>query len=222
MILPGGSLLNINASSMGLGTISLVIDSLDITKVSEPFQRLEYSNQFLKDKMNGDGSSPLFITGFGNVLTQITSTCVSQPVRSVATDDANINLINKKFKIKRYTFSGGDSVATEVDKLFTVAAQHRLYLDKFDEYKQELQQPLSYDYFYTTLRAETFSYLTVTGISMTGNYSSNTTEWNILISSFNTGVTHEVPAADGTLQTLVKNWSITVDRREITHMADTT
>lgn len=209
-IKPNGSQIVINGSS-------LMLDDLAITTEHQLFQRQEFEHNKLRQAKNTDGSTAIFITLLGGRVAQLASTCGAiQSVRPVTPDDSDINNIEQRFNITRYQLTGGPSSAASVNALKTLAALHQVLLARFEAHQAITQLDVSYQEL-VTLQAETFSYLTTTGISMSGAALDNSTVSNILVTQFNAPVMYEIP----TPQTLIKGWSATIEVRTIQAAAAT-
>ena len=204
-ILPSGSTVTFTLSG---SSSELVVDSVNYTPTSEFFDRNEFSNDRLKQAKNSDGSSPIFITlAFGKIA-QLTSTCTSTTARPIVPDDANIDDIKKKFVIKRWTLKGDTSLDWNTEVLKTFATQHKILLDRFKHHQDRVGMDISYDAL-ITLQAETFSYLTTTGLTMTGN--SVGTQTDLLITEFSFDVDEEQPSPS----LILKSWNLTLENRVI-------
>lgn len=204
-LLPKGSVLTFTIAASSLSASIVIEGDLGYSPVTQDFTRKEYSNAYLMNLPEDDGSEPVWLTNVAGGKIQVDYNCGSSSgPRNPSTDDNNLDSIMKKFTIDRYTIKGGPSSPSAIDNLYNVAKDHARRLAVFDSYVKRFEQKLSYGYIYG-LRNETFSYLTTTGLNVTGTALTKT---NCLIRSFNAGVTHENPTA-GTI--VAKDWSITLD-----------
>lgn len=206
-IKPGGSTLTINGNSV-------IVDDVVVSQEHQLFQRLEYSNNRIRTAKNSDGSSPIFIPLLGGRIVQLAATCGgSQSIRPLSPDSADSIL--KRFNITKYTLRGGSSLAINVNNLVTLAAAHQKLLARFEAHIQKAQMDISYTDL-IALQAETFSYLTASGISMSGNALQGTVT-NILVTQFTAPVEYEVP----TPATVLKSWSAVIETRTIENASAT-
>lgn len=204
-ILPSGSEITLTFSG---SSADLIVDSVTYIPTSEFFDRNEFSNERLRQAKNTDGSAPTFITlAFGKIA-QLTSTCTSTTARPVTPDDDNIDDIKKKFVIKRYIIKGASSLDWNVEVVKTFATQHKILLDRFQHHQQRVQMDISYDAL-VTLQAETFSYLTSPGLTLSGT--SVGTQTQMLITDFSFDVDNEIP----TPALILKSWQLTLENRVI-------
>jgi hypothetical protein len=202
---PAGSPLTFTLAASSVNATVVIDGDIREKYITLDFIRKEWSNAFLMDLQEADGSEPIYIKNVAGGKIQIDFDCGdSSGPRSVATDDNNLNNIMKKFTIQRYSIKGGPSSPSAVESLLTVSRDHTRRLAVFDSYIKRFDQKLSYGYVYG-LRTETFSYLTTTGLSASGATMSQS---NILIRDFDAGSTHENPR---TATIVAKDWSMTVD-----------
>ena len=163
-ILPPGSILEIAGNSVFVSEISHIPTSIF-------FDRLEFSNERLKNAENEDGSVPSYGYLNGGIPFQSITDCNPMDARNLSPDDDNINDIKKKMVIDRYVIKldGGPnaSLAANVEAISTLAAQHKVLYDRFATHFALLQMRISYQKL-LDLQSETFSYLTSGGISITG------------------------------------------------------
>lgn len=114
--------------------------------------------------------------------------------RDFTPDDANLGLIEQKFFLNRYTVTGDTSLSADTGLMFTWAAQHKTLQDRFDAYQKYINDNVSYQEL-VTLGAETFSYLTTTGLSLSG--STLGTLQNLLVREFNCIPSHDIQGGPG-------------------------
>lgn len=105
----------------------------------------------------------------------------STTARPLTPDDAVINQIEQKFFFVRYVISGQISEESEINLLLAWASQHKVLQDRFEAYQKKITDNISYQLL-TALGAETFSYLTSTGLSLQGTTLGSIN--NLLIRSF--------------------------------------
>lgn len=202
-LLPPGSPITFTLSASGLSSL-VTVDDVSKTFTTQKFDRKEYSDVYLLNLPEPDGSGPVFITNAVNKKIQVNWDCGDNSVRAVTPDDDNVANILQRFNITRYEIKGGPSSPTNVLALGPVALDHAKRLSVFDSYLDRFSLTLSYEYIYN-LRSETFSYLTATGLSISG---ASITESNCLLRRFNEGVIYENPST-GTI--VSRDWSATID-----------
>lgn len=163
-IRPKGSLLYF--PSLG---INLVVDSCSYTLETEPFDRIEFSNDKLRAAKTDTGAKAIFVEVYGGQQIQFTTTCVGNTPVTPYPDDANIDNIKKRWDIKRYNIIGSTSLDSYVNILSYTAATHKGLLAKFQAH---LATASGLDISVTELedmQLESFSYLYSTGFSMYGD-----------------------------------------------------
>jgi len=210
-VAPTGTLITFtNAAST---SVSLYASEVSRTKIIEPFTRVEFSNDRLRSVKNDLGGLPMIVTTIANTPIQVSISCAGDSPRPLTPDSiSNLNAINQKFVIDRYTLSG---VPTPIAALETVLAQaidHENKLQKFQYHQTKANSDISYNEL-VALQAETFSYLTTTGVSIAGNALGGT-YLNMLIVSFSIDIAYEVTQANGSNLRLA-TWSMVIDQRAI-------
>lgn len=203
MVAPRGSLILFNTPA------SVYVDTVEYEFVVEPFDRVEYSNPKLRSAPTSSGAQPMIVNTFGNKPIQLASSCTGDSARPLIPDDSNINSIKQQFNIDRYTISGSPSVAAQVDALYTVAKAHIKLLSKFQLHLEKANMELSYTAL-VAMQSETFSYLTSTGLDMTGASLGGTVS-DVLITKFSPGVAYLISSSGS----MIKDWSMTVEVRTI-------
>lgn len=202
-IIPAGS-------TITLGGSTLVVDQINRTFTTELFDRLEFSNNRLNSAKLTNGESRVITTAFGNVPVQIIPSCVTQGAINFTPD--NPDLIKYRFNIDRIDLVGGPSNSTQVGNLLTIATDHRKRLARFENHIAKASLDVSYATL-ITMQSETFSFITSTGISISGN-PLNETLSDVLIVNYTFSPEWEVKQADGS-NLLVRSWTATVEKRTI-------
>ena len=203
MVAPRGSLITFSTPA------SVYVDTVEYEFVVEPFDRLEYSNSKLRTAPTSSGAQPMIVNTFGNKPIQLASACTGDSARPLTPDDSNINSIKQQFNIDRYTISGSPSLSSQVDAIYTVAKSHIKLLSKFQLHLEKAGMELSYTAL-VAMQSETFSYLTATGVDLTGTSLGGTLE-DVLITKFSPGVAYLVSSSG----TIIKDWSMVVEVRTI-------
>lgn len=218
-IKPVGSVITLTASACGI-SVDLVVDAVTIAFTTENFQRLEYSNQRRNQaKDENTGATGLILSAFGNIPVQVISNCGDGfPVLNLLPDDNNIDNIRKRFNITRITIQGAPSLSANVDAVYPISVAHKKLLNKFNRFFEVLGMDVSIQYL-DQAKLETFSYITTTGITISGNSLITTDNptgvYNdILLIDFTENVEYEVIKSDGSKQR-IKSWSCNFENRVI-------
>lgn len=147
---------------------TVIADSVSYSFESEFFDRVEFSNERLRNAKNTDGSKPVFYDMFGGKVLQLSTSCGSaNTVRPVTPDDANIDNIKKRWDIKRYKLSG-ISLDADINLIYQTGQAHKILLDRFLAHQAQAQMDISYTAL-VAMQSETFSYLTTTSFAMYGD-----------------------------------------------------
>jgi len=202
-ILPRGSQIVLTIADTPL---TLFVDELKDSYTTQAFERPEFSyHRLLQAPNQVDGSMPVIVYGFGNVPTQITSTCSSIAPRVLTADDPVIPEILQRKNIHQYEIPLIENLAATVDAIPATARQHSLFLARFEADMKKRSEYVSYEQL-LAWQAENFSYLTSTNVSISGVQIPS--ESNCLIVNFQRGVAVEVP---GSVQNVIlKGGSITL------------
>lgn len=207
-------------SSVVINGNTLFVSDVKVSFITEFFDRLEFQHARLNSAPNSVGQHALKTTLLGDTRAQIVIGALSfTPVvpqnPDVLVSGSNFGNVKKKFNILRYELSGAPSDSGSVSNVLTTAKNHiqqlavfQAYLDKASNMDTEYNELIA-------LQSETFSYLTNTGISMSGN-SLNGTVDNILITSFSPDVVYEYPTDLVGGYQLFQTWTATIDVRTIT------
>lgn len=210
-IFPSGTpLVFTNAAS---ASVTIYAGEISRTKIIEPFTRVEFSNDRLRAVKNTQGGEAMIVRTIANIPIQIGYTCAGDSPRPLTPDSiANLNAINQKFVTERLTIRGLPTPIADLEVVLAQAITHQNNLQKFAYHQTKANSDISYTDL-VALQAETFSYLTTTGVSLAGTALGGT-YLNMLIVSFDIGMTHVVKQADGTTLRL-GDWSMTIDQRAI-------
>lgn len=206
---PAGSTLAFTLSASGYSA-TVVIQDAPYSFEIIPFKRLEFSHQKLMDAKNLDGSKAQFQPNADGKPIQVQSNCATSPIRDPSPDDAVINSILKKFNVTEYKIEGAASSPSAVATLFTIAQDHKKKLLMFDAYLEQLSLDLSVQYLTDQLQPQTFSYLTATGLNMSGLATGSVTD--VLITDFTPAALYRDTVAGTVVAT---GWSATVQKRTI-------
>jgi hypothetical protein len=200
---PKGSPVKFNIS--GIDTI-LRMSVYRSQRVKEAFQRIEFSNQRLREAPNANGTKDSFFTDAAGFLYQFVSDC--NPGSNIRptniSDDANLDNIFRRWDIDRYEVQGLPSLASDVYALRTLFQTHEAALARFENHQAEARNPTTSFEKLTLMQAETFSYLTTTGVTMKSfafGTGSEVTISNILLANFVPDLEYEEPLNYNVLNT---------------------
>ena len=189
-------------------------DEVQYAFITDPFDRLEFSNDKLRSAKTSTGASPIIVTTFGGLPVQIGVVCTGDSPRPLTPDDANATNIKQRFNVDRFTIQGGISLATELAEIRTIAEDHQKRLAKFNYHISKAGLDISYTAL-VAMQSENFSYLTSTGLTIVGPAIGVGT--NMLISSFTTDVAFEVTQPGGG-SLVLQRWSMVVEHRTISSL----
>lgn len=217
MITPSGSLITLSGTFNSVPlTANAAVSSIKYSQTRVPFTRTEFMHAKLLDAPNVDGSKPVINQLIGNRPLQYFTNCnANETARLLTPDDSDLDNIYKRFDTTKFEIVGDISLSSQIDIIYEMAQYHQVLLAKFDAHLEEARGNVSYQYLTGTLQLDALSYLTTTGLTMTGfslgQYSPVT---NLLITNFVPDVTHEYKDKSGT-QRLYKTWSMTIENRVI-------
>lgn len=194
----------------------ILVSAVKFTTDVSFFQRPEFSNQVLRTAPEADGSVPVFNQLIGGKVIQYLNTCNQTQPRSLAPDDANIDEIFRRWDIKRWEIQGAASDATVVENVFSIARDHKVLLDRFEAHLNIARSYVSYS-FLLQMQQETFSYLTNTDVSISGQVLGTGAPFsasNVLLVSFVPDVDLEEPLnSTGTSSRILRTFSAVFESR---------
>ena len=144
---------------------------------------------------------------------QISYGCGVTTSRSLTPDDTDSSNILKRWEVDKYIFRGATSTAANIDAIFTLRKAHAVLFARYEAHRQKAQGlDLSISAL-TTLQAETFSFLTTTAVSATGNVLGGTVS-NLLIAQFTIDLDYETPLnSSGSSFELLKSYQLVLEKR---------
>lgn len=211
--------INPTGSFVTLASSVLFISDIRVSFVTEFFDRLEFQHARLNSAPNSVGQHALKTRLLGDTPAQIVIGTLSfqdvVPLNpDVTVTSSNYDNIKRKFNIVRYEITGAPTASSSVSSVFTKAKDHIQQLAKFQSY---IDKSSSMDTEYLeliALQAETFSYLTTTGISLSGN-AVNSTVNNVLITKFEPDVAYEVIVDSIGNYQVLQSFTLVVEQRTI-------
>lgn len=193
--------------SLSASSSTLYIREINFDTESTLFTRSEKSHETLKNAPENTGNMPTFSQSLNGAPVQFIYGGATT-ARNLTPDDSIIDQIEQKFFFNRYTISGTISGASDIALMFTWAAQHKALQDKFEAYQKKINDKISFQLL-TTLGGETFSYLTTTGLSLTGSTLGNLN--NLLIRSFSCNPVRDIQGLPSG-QRLLYEWNGVFDQ----------
>lgn len=174
--------------SMGASSSTLYCSEISFDTESTAFTRIEKTHDKLKNVPENTGAQPTFAQSLAGFPVQFIYSSATT-ARNLLPDDADLGAIEQKLFYNKYTLTGATSLSSDTALVFNWAAQGKTALDRFDAYQKYANDNVSYQYL-VTLAAETFSYLTTTGISLTSSTLGNLS--NVFIQSFTVNPTRDI------------------------------
>lgn len=195
-------------------TATLIVEAISYQTVFEPFDRVEFDNQRLAGVKTSCGEKRLTGENLAGKPYQIVYGCSDQQaVPLIPNSEAIFDQIKRKFKIKRYTITGAFCESADVNALYAIAVGHQNRLAEFQGYQARSAGDISYTDLYA-LRSYTFSYLTSTGITMSGT-AMDAVETNMLITNMSADIVLSIPTVSPGVNEFYKTFNITVEHRTI-------
>ncbi len=206
-ILPAGTALTFTGAATG----QVYVDTLEYEFIVEPFDRSEFSNAKLRTAPTTSGATPMIVQSFGNRPIQLASTCVGDSPRPLSPDDANVNSIKQQFNIDRFTLIGVSTYGEAINNLYVLSKNHKNRISKFNLHIEKANMELSYSAL-IAMQSETFSYLTSTGLSVSGPALEGGLS-NLLITEFSPSVEY-ITTSSGLM---TKTWKMVFEIRTISN-----
>lgn len=203
--------------TMGASSSVLYIREINFDTESTLFTRSEKSHETLKNAPEDTGNMPTYAQTLSGAPVQFIYGG-GTTARNLTPDDSIIDSIEQKFFFNRYKISGTISGASDIALMFSWAASHHVLQDRFDAYQKKINDKISVQLL-TSLGGETFSYLTTTGLSLTG--STLGTLNNLLIRSFSVNPVRDIQGLPSG-QKLLYEWNGTFDQISIGSAASLT
>lgn len=209
-ILPGFSPLTFTISGSSHTTY---VDEVSLAFSVEPFIRQEFTSEKLRSAPLSDGTHSIVEPNIAGTPHQFIFSFTGDSARPLGpTTLANLNNAYQRFNIARYTLRGAPTDAASLNALQVVSLAHAKLLNNFEYHITKGSVEINYANV-VALQSETFSYLTSTNTSMSGDSLGQTVS-NILITQFSIGVAYEVTESSGA-KTLMYDWNMTAEVRSI-------
>lgn len=207
---PGSALL---AFTSAAGSSILYVDEVVKSVLVEPFTRVEFSNDKLRSAKNDLGGQAIITTTIANTPIQVNISCTGDSPRPLTPDSlANLNSINQRLNITRFTVRGASCPAAALSPLQSQSFVDQKLLLKFQYHQTQANSDISYNDL-VSLQADTFSYLTSTTTSLAGNCIGGTAA-SLVVRSYSEDVVTSVTQADGS-QLLMASFSAVFDNISI-------
>jgi hypothetical protein len=138
------------------------------------------------------------------------TTCTDTQARPLIPDDSNIDLIQNRFDIQRWTLKGLPSLPLNLSEIYTTyAIPSAILLSQFQEHQAAIQMDLSYNELLVLQNDPVFYNLQNTSLTVTG--STIGSESNILITKMDPVFDFDIPNPSEQYLT----WSMTLENRII-------
>ena len=213
-LLPQGRycVLSISASSA-----TLYVKEINFETDSTAFTRSEYDKRTLKDAPESTGAQPTYAQTLSGLPLQFIYGSATTARDLTPNNSTNLASMERKLFYNRYTLSGATSLSSDTGLVYTWASLHKTLDDRFNAFQKYTGDGISYQDFLTQ-QAETFSYLTSTGLSLVG--STLGTLNNLLIRSFSVNPTRDI--YDGTTRKVLYEYQLVLDQISIKSAASLT
>ena len=213
-VLPQGSIITL---TKGIVTATVAVTGIKYKTFSLPFQRPEFMHNTLIGAKEINGALPIINLGAGNIPVQYFTGCGPETLRDPTPDDTAIDDIYKRFDIKRYELEGAITLETEVDKIYEFSKDAVIRRARFDAHFEIARGNVSIGYLLTTAQAETFSFITATGLTFAGRaLGTYSPESNCLITDFEPDVTHEYAVdAANSASTVLRQFKLSLEVRTL-------
>lgn len=209
-ILPGFSPLTFTISGSSHNTY---VDEVSLDYTIQPFIRQEFTHEKLKSAALVDGTHSIVENNIAGTPHQFIFSFTGDVARPLGpTSLANLNSAYQRFNTTRFSLRGAPTEASSLSALLSLSLVHAKYLNNFEYHITKGNSDIKYSDL-VALQPETFSYLTSTVLSMSGD-SIGGTQGNLLITQFSIGVAYEVTEASGA-KTLMYDWNMTAEVRTI-------
>lgn len=196
--------------SLSSSSSTLYVKEISFETDSTAFTRSEFDKRTLKEAPESTGAMPMFAQNLPGFPVQIIYGGYTTARDLTPNNSTNLAFMEEKLFYNRYTLTGSTSLSSDTSLVYSWAAQHRQKQDKYDAFLKYTGDGISYQDLITQ-QAETFSYLTSTGLSLVGSTLGNLS--NLLIRSFSVNPVRDI--WDGTTRTVLYEYSLVLDQINI-------
>lgn len=213
--------INPAGATLVIAGATLIVDTLSESYTFEPFDRLEFSNEKLRNAKTLCGEKRLLGETASGKPYQIVFDCMSDKtaVPLGPNSDTTFAQMKQKWKIRRWQATGAISENSNVSTLLTTAASHQVLLGNFQYYLARASGDIPYASL-VALQSETFTYLTATGVSASGTALGGTIS-NVLITSATGNTELVIPTnSAGTTHDYYRSWSVTFEQRTLHSLSE--
>ncbi len=203
--------------SLSASSAVLYCEEINFETGSTLFTRPEFDRRQLKDAPESTGAIPTYAQTLAGMPLQIIYGGATTARNLTPNNSVNLAFMEEKFFYNRYTFGGDTSLSSDTGQVFIWASMHKTLADRFDAFQKYTGDGLSYQDLLAQ-QLETFSYLTATGLSVTGTTLGTLS--NCLIREFSVNPVRDI--YDGSTRKVLYRWTMTLDQLSIKSAASTT
>lgn len=185
-IIPQGRFLTL---SLGASSAVLYCKEINFSVNSILFTRQEYNKSILKGAPESTGAVPTYSQALSGLPVQFVYASATTARDQTPNNLTSLQNMEKKFFFNEYTITGDTSLSADTGLVYTWGALHKTLNDRYEAQQKYGGDGLSYQDL-LTLQAVTFSYLTTTGLSLSGSTLGALS--NLLIQSFSVNPTHDI------------------------------
>ncbi len=213
-LLPQGRYITLSLSA---SSANLYCEEINFETSSTAFTRSEYDKNTLKNAPESTGAMPTYAQNLSGLPVQFIYAGATTARDLTPNNSVNLPFMEEKLFFNRYTITGDVSLSSDTALVFTWASQHKTLDDRYQAFLKYTGDGISYQDLLTQ-QAETFSFLTTTGLSIVG--STLGTLSNCLIRSFSVNPVRDI--YDGSTRKVLYAYNLTVDQIAVKSAASTT
>lgn len=195
--------------SFGASSSVLYLEDGDITTDTEFLTRPEYDHNKRKTAPEATtGAVPSFGGALDGTPYQVIYGSATTARDLSPHSSTSLSEIYRKFVITRYTFKGGVVTSADAQIAYDIWKYCRILLDRYEAHKQHANDSGTSYQQLGTLQGQTFTFLTTTGITMTGLVTGTVN--NILLRQFDLQIDRYVSGSNAKLlykwTGIAENW----------------
>lgn len=213
-LLPQGRYLTISLSA---SSAILYCEEISFETASTAFTRSEFDKNTLKNAPESTGAVPTYNQSLPGYPVQILYGSATTARDLTPNNFTNLANMEQKLFYNRYTITGDVSLSSDTGLVFNWAALHRTLQDRYDAHLKYSGDGLSYQDFLTQ-QAVTFSYLTSTGLTISGSTLGSLS--NCLIRSFSVNPVRDIQGQPSGAKVLYR-YSLVADQISVRSAAAT-